>query len=66
MTWTPDDLAAINAAIATGAVEVRFPDGRMVKYRTLAEMRSTRDEIAEAVGTKPEPIRTTLASFSRD
>lgn len=66
MDWTRDDLAAINAALATGAVEVRFPDGRMVKYRSLAEMRSLRDEITEALGLVRETPRATFASFTRD
>lgn len=66
MSWTQADLIAINQAIATGAMEVRFADGRLVKYRSLAEMRSIRDEIASALGLKPEPMRTTYASFCRD
>ncbi|GEP11810.1 phage head-tail joining protein [Methylobacterium gnaphalii] len=66
MTWTRDDLDAINQAIGTAARKVRFADGREVEYRTLADMRSIRDEIASAIGAKPEPIRTTYAGFSRD
>ena len=64
--WTQADLDAINAAIATGAMEVRFADGRLVKYRSLADMRSIRDEIASALGQVPEPVRVTYASYSRD
>lgn len=66
MSWTPDDLDAINAAIATGASEVRFADGRLVRNRSLADLRSIRDEIAAALGRVPEPVRTTFASHSRD
>lgn len=65
MSWTQADLDAINQAMATGAMEVRFADGRLVKYRSLAEMRSIRDEIASAIGAVPESPRTTYASFSR-
>ena len=35
--WTPDDLATINAAIATGATEVRFQD-RTVRYRDAKDL----------------------------
>ncbi|WP_066924555.1 hypothetical protein [Methylobacterium sp. CCH5-D2] len=66
MPWTQADLDAINEAIATGASKVRFADNREVTYRSLSDMRSVRDEIAAQVGTQPEPIRTTYASFSRD
>ncbi|WP_018261352.1 phage head-tail joining protein [Methylobacterium sp. WSM2598] len=66
MAWTTDDLDALNQAIATGASKVRFADGREVYYRSLAEMRSVRDEVAASLGLKPEPLRTTYASFSRD
>lgn len=64
--WTEDDLITINRAIATGASKVRFADGREVTYRSLADMRSTRDEITASLGLAPEPLRTTYASFTRD
>lgn len=66
MAWTTADLDAINEAIASGARKVRFADNREVEYRTLADMRSIRDEIAAALGLGPEPLRTTYASYSRD
>jgi hypothetical protein len=65
MAWTQADLAAINEAIALGARKVRFADNREVEYRSLADMRSIRDEIAAFLGLKPEPLRTTYASFDR-
>ncbi|KQP11166.1 hypothetical protein ASF28_08975 [Methylobacterium sp. Leaf99] len=40
MAYTDKDIAALKAAIATGATKVRFADNREVTYRTLAEMRS--------------------------
>jgi len=64
--WTEADLATLNQAIATGASKVRFADGREVTYRSLADMRSTRDEIAAALGLTAEAPRTTYASYSRD
>jgi len=66
MPWTASDLDTINDAIATGARKVRFADGREVEYRSLADMRSIRDEIAQAIGLKPEPLRSTYASFTRE
>lgn len=66
MTWTIKDLDAINQAIATGAKKVRFADNREVEYRSLADMRSVRDEIASALGLGPTMSQTTYASFSRD
>ncbi|GJD51095.1 hypothetical protein OPKNFCMD_3846 [Methylobacterium crusticola] len=66
MAWTTADLDAINQAIATGASKVRFADNREVTYRSLADMRSVRDEIAAFLGLKPAPLCTTYASFGRD
>ncbi|GJD65166.1 phage head-tail joining protein [Methylobacterium frigidaeris] len=66
MAWTTADLDAINAAIASGARKVRFADNREVEYRTLADMRSIRDEIAAALGLKAEAPRVTFATFTRD
>lgn len=66
MALNQADLASIEEAIATGALKVRFADNREVTYRSLAEMRSIRDEIAAALGAKPPPLRTTYASFSRE
>ena len=47
-TWTLANLEAIEAAIATGALEVYYGD-KKVKYRTLQEMLTTRDIIKNAV-----------------
>lgn len=66
MNWTQTDLDAINEAIATGASKVRFADGREVTYRGLADMRSVRDEIAQAIGRTVDTPRVTFASFTRD
>ncbi len=43
-TWTQEDLNELEKAIALGAKEVEYRDKRVV-YRTLAEMRETRDMI---------------------
>ena len=49
MAWTQSDLDTLKAAIATGALSVRYADGRQVTYRTLAEMRSIYTEMADQV-----------------
>lgn len=51
MAWTQADLDAIDKAIASGAVRVDYPGGGSVTYRSLADMRSTRGDIAAAVNT---------------
>ncbi|OYZ15630.1 MAG: hypothetical protein B7Y35_06060 [Sphingomonadales bacterium 28-64-96] len=49
MAWTQSDLDAINAAIASGAMEVRYADGSGAKYRSLDDMMKVRDMIAAVV-----------------
>lgn len=66
MPYTQADLDAVNEVIATGARKVRFADGREHEARSLADLRSIRDEIAADLGRVPEPVRTTFASHSRD
>lgn len=39
MSYTPDQIASLKAAIATGALTVRNGNGETVTYRSLAEMR---------------------------
>jgi len=38
MAYTQADIDALKTAIASGAIEVRHSDGRMVRYRSLQEM----------------------------
>lgn len=40
MAFTASDVQELKAAIATGALRVRYADGREVMYRSLTEMRS--------------------------
>lgn len=44
MSYTQEDLANITAAIASGADQAMI-QGEMVKYRSLADMRSIKREI---------------------
>ena len=54
MTWTETDLETLKDAIKTGALRVRYADGRDVTYRSLAEMREIYRMIAEeVVGRSP-------------
>lgn len=52
MAYTQDDIDALEGAIAKGALEVQRGDER-VKYRSLAEMRSTLDIMKAAVSGQP-------------
>ena len=66
MAWTQTDVDALKAAIATGALEVRYADGRHVRYRSLADMERTLALMqGEVAGTAATP-RVTYAAFSRD
>lgn len=49
MAWTQDDLDALDAALALGAKEVRYADGRQVVYRSVSEMMGIRESIKNAI-----------------
>jgi hypothetical protein len=71
MAFTSADLAAIDAAIASGAMEIRFSDGRSVQYRSIDELMRARALIAgEVASTVTSPLQVpggvTYAEFSRD
>lgn len=48
-TWTRADLAAIEAAIASGAMRVRYAD-REVQYASMSDLLSARRLIRSALG----------------
>lgn len=48
-SFTPDQLIALEAAIADGALKVKYSD-KEVEYRSLAEMLKTRDIMRNALG----------------
>lgn len=64
MTWTENDLIAIDQAIASGAQSVAY-EGKSVTYRSLDEMRLIRDAIRKALGSSAGPSNTLLASHNR-
>ena len=49
ITWTLEDLTALEEAMAQGVKEVEYND-RTVKYRSLAEMKQIRELIKRALG----------------
>lgn len=70
MAFTQQDLAAIDAAIASGELTIRGSDGRQVTLRTMDELLKARDAIraemastAVAATRRPYP-RHQLADFS--
>ena len=70
MAFTTQDLAAIDAAIASGELTIRAADGKMVTLRTMSELLQARAAIradiaaaAPAAQSRPYP-RHQLADFS--
>ena len=68
MAFTPQDLAAVDAAIASGELSVRAADGRTVTYRSMDELLKARalmvaDMAAASPCTRLYP-RHQLADFS--
>lgn len=56
MAFTKTDLDSIEDAIASGALRVRFADGREVYYQTSAEMLRVRAAIAASLlDSQPTP-----------
>ena len=49
MAFTQAHLDRLDQAIASGATEVRYPDGSAVKYRTQDEMLALRQRMATAI-----------------
>jgi hypothetical protein len=62
MAYTPQQLEALDAAIAEGTLKVEYGD-KKVEYRSLNEMLKIRTIIAAALG-EGQPCRT-YASFSK-
>lgn len=72
MAFTQQDLAAIDAAIASGELTIRGSDGRQVTLRTMDELLKARDAIRAEMASasiaatrrrRPYP-RHQLADFS--
>lgn len=50
MSFTLDDLAALERAIATGARRVRYRDGRETEFRSIGEMLTTKTLMESQLG----------------
>jgi hypothetical protein len=57
MAWTTDDLAAIDDAIASGVLEVRFQD-RTTTYRSMDDLIKAHNLITEALASQQGTVIT--------
>lgn len=62
MAWTQTELDALNAAIANGAMTVRYAD-RSVQYRTISEMLQIRSMMMDELGL-PSVVKDQMRKFS--
>lgn len=58
MAYSQADYDAIDAAIKGGALKVEYPNGGSVVYRSLAEMRAIRSDIARALAVSSGAVPT--------
>jgi hypothetical protein len=65
MAYQQSDLTALEAAIALGAIKVRYADGREVTYRSLADMRSLANEMRRQLGMIDDTPRSFIAEHRR-
>jgi len=54
-SWTADDLAILERAIASGAKKVKYSNDQEVEYRELSDMLKTREEIKRALANDSNP-----------
>jgi hypothetical protein len=64
LAWTQTDLDAVEQALATGALRVRYADGREVTYRSQDDLRSLRRELRRTLGYVDAP-RVVVAEHRR-
>lgn len=65
MGYSQQQIEALKKAIALGALEVRYADGRTVKYRSLAEMKAILSDMESELGLKPRRNNFSLAAHRR-
>ena len=65
MAFTQSQLDALEAAIATGTLEVRIGD-KMVRYQTTVDMIRARDLLRDQLNAASPTSRTSLTSFCKD
>lgn len=64
MAFSQAQLDALEAAIATGTLEVRVGD-KMIRYQTTADMIRARDLLRDQLNAANPASRTSASSFSR-
>lgn len=62
--FTLDQLAALTAAIATGALKVKYQD-REVTYHSLADMIKLRDQMRQELGLSDQYRNRRYAQFGK-
>jgi len=62
---TPADVTVLKKAIASGALKVRYADGREVTYRSLKEMLEILDRVEDEIAPSSKS-RVSFAKFVRD
>ncbi len=65
MAFSQANLDALEAAIASGTLEVRMGD-RLVRYQDMAGLIQARDLVRDQLNTATPTDRSTAASFYRD
>jgi hypothetical protein len=65
MAFTQTQLDALEAAIASGTLEVRIGD-KLVRYQTTNEMIKARDLLRDQLNASKPISRTSASSYSRD
>lgn len=65
MSYTQTQLDALRAALAAGTESVSY-DGRMVKYRSMADLRLAIAEVERGLGLRSAPSRITYPEMNRD
>ena len=57
MAWTQADIDALEAAMASGEMTVRSPDGRLVTYQSLDDMLKLRAAMREEVAATTRTLK---------
>lgn len=65
MSFTRTQLELLEAAIASGTLEVRIGD-KLVRYQGLADLIKARDLVKDALCNTCNATRTSISSFARD
>ena len=65
MAFTSSDLAAVDAAIASGQLTIRSADGKMVTYRSMGELKEARALIlVDIAAQRPASTRARTGYFT--